>query len=151
MCWYSASHAEKVLEAEAGQRLVIRKVHGSSWAVRESDLNEVRPTPVCMLDRTKVLFRYSESEQITLQCKPEVEATFRMLSNPKRDVFIFADKGEVDVNILPQRTTFDVLEVPGQEAASALLHEESNDAVQTDEVVETGSRSSLLSRVFELF
>ena len=50
MCWYSADHAKEILEAEAGQRLGIRKVHGCNWVVRESDLHKQSPTPVCLID-----------------------------------------------------------------------------------------------------
>ena len=58
MCWLSVDHADEILQAETGQRLGIRKVHGSNWVVRESDLEKQRPTPVCLLDRTTVLFRF---------------------------------------------------------------------------------------------
>src|SRR5690348_3810505 len=109
MCWYSADHAEQTLQAEAGQRLVIRKVHGSSWAVRDSDLQKPRPTPVCLLDRTKVLFRPEEQPVAALAGAPESEAVFRMLTKPKRDVFQFSDGREVDVNSLPANLIFDVL------------------------------------------
>ena len=78
MCWYSADHADHILQAEAGQRLTIRPVHGRSWVVRESDLQKQRPVPVCLLDCTKVLVRFSESQQATLYPAPEAEAVFRI-------------------------------------------------------------------------
>src|SRR5436305_8598378 len=71
MCWYSADHAEQMLEAEAGQRLVIRKIYGSSWAVSESDTQKARPTPVCLVHRTRVLFRFSGHAQPNLSSAPE--------------------------------------------------------------------------------
>src|SRR5258708_34752456 len=64
MCWYSADLADEILQAEAGQRLGIRKLYQSSWIVRESDLRTQRPTPVCLIDRTTVLFRFSEAQQL---------------------------------------------------------------------------------------
>jgi hypothetical protein len=102
MCWYSADHAESISEAEAGQRLGIRKVHGSRWVVGESDLHELRPTPVCLMDRTRVLFRFSELEQVTLRRPPEAEAIFRMLTRPKCDVFQFSDGRDIAVNSLQE-------------------------------------------------
>ena len=148
MCWYSAEHAEKILRAEAGQRLVIRKVHGSSWAVRESDLHQLRPTPVCLLDRTRVLFRFSEIEQTSLPAQPETEAVFRMLTKPKRDVFQLSDGRELDVNGLPTNSTFDVLEIPGKEQLSAVLKTE---RAQREVLAQAEKRESLLERVFQLF
>jgi len=121
MCWYSADHAGKIAEAEAGQRLVIRKVHGSSWAVAESDLETLRPTPVCLVDRTRVLFRFAEDGQTSFHSAPESEAIFCMLKSPKRDVFRFADGREFEVNALPAKLVFDVLEIPGKEAFAAIL------------------------------
>ncbi len=147
MCWYSAEHAAKTLQAEAGQRLVIRKVHGSSWAVQETDLQKVRPTPVCLLDGTKVLFRFPESEQPGAT-RPESEAVFRMLSKPKRDVFQFPDGRDVDVNSLPADLVFDVLEIPGKEGLSALLKEEHAGREDTEPL---RKRESLLERVLTFF
>src|SRR5689334_22094767 len=147
MCWYSADHAEQTLQAEAGQRLVIRKVHGSSWAVRESDLQKPRPTPVCLLDGTKVLFRSPEAGQ-TSPNLPESEAVFRMLTKPKRDVFQFADGHELDVNSLSANTLFDVLEIPGKQGLSALLE---RDRQTTPEPETSPRRESLLERVLTLF
>ena len=124
MCWYSAEHAGHILEAEAGQRLVIRKVHGSNWAVQETDLEKPRPTPVCLIDQTRVLFRFSEYEEPGLATPPASEAVFRMMIKPKRDVFQFLDGREVDVNSLSSNLVFDVLEIPGKEELSALLKHE---------------------------
>ena len=148
MCWYSADHAERVLEAEAGQRLVIRKVHGSSWAVQESELQKTRPLPVCLLDRTKVVFRFSELEQQTSDIPvPDTEAVFRMLSRPKRDIFECADGRMLDVNNLPANLVFDVLEIPGREKLSAILD---GDHEQPEEAQPVLTRPSLLERVFSL-
>jgi hypothetical protein len=148
MCWYSAGHADEILQAEAGQRLGICTVHGSSWVVRESDLQKQRPTPVCLIDRTTVLFRFSEVQQVTLQAAPDAEAVFRMLKKPKRDVFQFSDGYEVAIDALPADLIFDVLEVLGREDLSALLKEHYAEI----EVSEAASgRKSLLERVLQLF
>lgn len=148
MCWYSAEHAAQTLRAEVGQRLVIRKVHGSSWAVRESDLQTTRPTPVCMVDGTRVLFRPLDGEQPALATIPESEAVFRMLSKPKRDVFQFANGRDVDVNSLPTDLVFDVLEIPGKEGLSAVLKDEH---AERDDSEAPRKRESLLERVLTLF
>jgi len=149
MCWYSATHADKILQAEAGQRLGIRKVHGCSWAVRESDLHNARPTPVCMLAQTRVLIRYSEVQQVTLHTAPEAEVVFRMLTKPKRDVFVFDDGREVSLDSLPSNLIFDILEVPGKEDLSAVLKE---DGVEEPVAVGISSkRDSLLERVLQFF
>jgi hypothetical protein len=148
MCWYSAEHAEQMLEAEAGQRLVIRKVYGSSWAVSESDMQKARPTPVCLVDRTRVLFRFSGDEQPNLSSAPETEAVFRMLRNPKRDVFQFSDGREVDVNSLPTNLVFDVLEIPGKEQLSPLLED---DRERIEDSAPSQKRQSLRERVLALF
>jgi hypothetical protein len=146
MCWYSADHADQTLQAEAGQRLGIRKVHGSSWAVRESDLHTPRPIPVCLIDRTTVLFRFPESQ--ALQPAPDAEAVFRMLTAPKRDVFQFSDGREVTSDALPADLIFDVLEVPGTEILSAVLKEGSETVHVSEPKAE---RPSLLERVMQLF
>ena len=148
MCWYSADHADQVLQAEAGQRLGIRKVHGSSWAVRESDLHAPRPIPVCLIDRTRVLFRFPEPQQPTLQPVSDAEAVFRMLTAPKRDVFQFSDGREIAVGSLPAFLIFDVLEVPGTEILSALLKQGSANVDVSEQEAE---RPSLLERVLQLF
>jgi hypothetical protein len=148
MCWYSAEHAAQTLEAEAGQRLIIRKVHGTSWAVQETDLQRPRPTPVCLVDRTRVLFRFLEDEQSGFDTIPESEAVFRMLSKPKRDVFQFSDGREMDVNSLPPNLVFDVLQIPGKEQLSALLKEECGDRKDSEPATK---RESLLERILTLF
>jgi hypothetical protein len=148
MCWYSADHADEILQAEAGQRLGIRWVHRSSWIVRESDLRTPRPTPVCLIDRTTVLFRFSEAQQVTLQTAPEAEAVFRMLNAPQRDVFQFQDGREVAMAALADDVIFDVLEVPGREDLSAVLKRDHAEI----EISETATgRKSLLERVLQLF
>jgi hypothetical protein len=144
MCWYSADHAEKVLQAEAGQRLAIRKVHGSSWAVPETALEKTRPVPVCLIDRTKVLFRFPELKQTNAPVG-DCEAIFRMLTNPKRDVFQLSDGRELDVNSLPSNLLFDVLEIPGKEDFSQLLNEHNH---QSDRSESVATRESLLERIF---
>jgi len=83
MCWYSADHADEILQAETGQRLGVCRVHGSSWVVRESDLQIQRPTPVCLIDWTTVLVRFSEVQHGTLHAAREAKAVFRMLKAPK--------------------------------------------------------------------
>jgi hypothetical protein len=143
MCWYSADHAASILEAESGQRLTIRKVHGGNWAVRESDLQKDRPTPVCLIDNTKVLFRFSELPQS--RPEPDMEGVFRMLKGPKRDVVRYADGREIAFDSLPEKLVFDVLMVPGKEELSEPL----NPDREPVEVPETRSRlESFLARVF---
>jgi len=148
MCWYSADHADEMLQAEAGQRLGIRKVHGCSWIVRESDLQKQRPTPVCLIDRTTVLFRFSEVQQVTLQAAPDAEAVFRMLKKPKRDVFQFSDGYEVAIDALPAGLIFDVLVMPGREHLSAVLKKGGAEIVVSEG---TSGRKSLLERVLQVF
>jgi hypothetical protein len=148
MCWYSAEHAGHILEAEAGQRLIVRKVHGSSWAVQETDLEKPRPTPVCLIDQTRVLFRFSEHEELGLATPPASEAVFRMMSKPKRDVFQFLDGREVDANSLPSNLVFDVLEIPGKEELSALLKHEHAPRRENEPATK---RESLLERALALF
>jgi hypothetical protein len=148
MCWYSVDYADKISQAETGQRLGIRKVHGSSWIVRESDLRTQGPTPVCLLDRTTVLFRFSEAQQLSLQAAPEVKAVFHMPNAPQRDVFRFSDGREVSLHALPDDVIFDVLEVPGREDLSAVL----KGAHTETEISETATgRKSMLGRVWQLF
>lgn len=148
MCWYSAEHAGQTLKAEAGQRLVIRKVHGSSWAVQESDLEKSRPTPVCLVDQTRVLFRFRAPEQTLSTVRGEAEAVFRMLNKPKRDVFQFSDGNEIEANNLPSDLVFDVLEIPGKEHLSAFLK---GDSEQGQKLNPGTKRESLLDRVAALF
>jgi hypothetical protein len=138
MCWFSAAHAGRMLQTEAGQRLAIRKVHGRSWAVQESDLQSPRPTPVCLLDRTRVLFRFSDSEQTHFAFAPETEAIFRMSTNPKRDVFQFSDGREADIDTLPANLRFDVLEIPGKEELSAVLKDHRAQREGSSVLVRTG-------------
>jgi hypothetical protein len=124
MCWYSAEHVgQAVLQAEVGQRLCIRKMHWGEtrWVVRESDLQQKRPAPVCLLDGTRVVFRPAEAEQGSLSLGPEPEAVFRMLPHPKRDIFEFAGDRQIEVNQLPSGLLMDVLVVPGQEELSTLV------------------------------
>ena len=148
MCWYSADHADKILQADAGQRLGIREVHGSGWVVRESDLHKQRPTPVCLIDRTTVLFRFSEDQQVGLQIASEAEAVFRMLKAPKRDVFQFSDGREMAIDALPYGLILDVLVVPGREHLSAVL-KKGHVGVEVSEA--QAERKSLLERVLQLF
>lgn len=131
----------------SGQRLVIRKVHETSWAVQEADLEKLRPTPVCLVDRTRVLFRFPEHDETRLAIPPESEAVFRMLSKPKRDVFQFLDGREVDANSLPSNLVFDVLEIPGKEELSELL---TDDRGRREEPEPATKRESLLERVLTL-
>jgi len=141
MCWYSADHADRILQAEAGQRLGIRKVHGSSWAVRESDLQTPRPTPVCLIDGTSVVFRFTEPQQ-------DAEAVFHMLTSPKRDVFQFSDGREITLGTLPAFLILDVLEVPGTESLSVVLKKESETGNSSES---EAYKPTLLERALQLF
>jgi hypothetical protein len=115
MCWCSADQAANVSQAEAGQRLGIRKVHGSNWAVSESDLHKQSPAPVCLIDNTRVLFRFSELQKPSL----DMEGVFRMRTDQKRDVVLYSDGRVVAFESLPENLVFDVLVVPGKEGLSA--------------------------------
>jgi hypothetical protein len=122
MCWFSIEYANQIEDAKAGQRLGIKRMHWhSNWVVRESELDAPRPCPVCLIDRTKVMFRLSESQQASLHLGPEAEAVFRMLEKPKRDVFEYSDGRQITLGDLPAGLIFDVLVVPGSEQLSAIL------------------------------
>lgn len=123
MCWFSAEYTNQIEDAKAGQRLGIKKMHWhSNWVVRETELDAPRPCPVCLIDRTRVLFRFSESQQASLHLSAEAEAVFRMLKKPKRDVFEFSDGRQITLGDLPAGLIFDILIVPGSEQLSAILH-----------------------------
>ena len=122
MCWSSTEYANQIEEAKTGQRLGIKQMPWhSNWVVRESEIDAPRPCPVCLIDRTRVLFRFSESQQASLHLSTEAEAVFRMLKRPKRDVFEFSDGRQITLGDLPAGLIFDVLVVPGSEQLSALL------------------------------
>jgi hypothetical protein len=132
MCWFSTEYTHQIVEAKTGQRLGIKQMHWhSNWVVRETELDAPRPCPVCLIDRTRVLFRFSESQQASLHLGTEAEAIFRMLKKPKRDVFEFSDGRQITLGDLPAGLIFDVLVVPGSEQLSALLDMEL--AVQHEE------------------
>ena len=132
MCWFSTEYTHEIEEAKAGQRLAVKRMPWhSNWVVRENELDPRKPCPVCLRDRTTVLFRFSESEQTSLRLGPEEKAVFRMLKTPTRDVFEFSDGGRVTLGDLPAGLIFDVLVVPGSEQLSALLDMEP--APQQDE------------------
>ena len=132
MCWFSTEYAKQVEEAKTGQRLGIKQMNWhSNWVVRETELDAPRPCPVCLIDRTRVLFRFSESQQASLHFGTEAEAVFRMSKKTKRDVFEFSDSRQITLGDLPAGLIFDVLVVPGSEQLSALL--EMEPAVQHEE------------------
>ena len=132
MCWFSAEHAEHVEQAKVGQRLGIRTMNWhANWVVRETEMGTARPCPVCLIDRTGVLFRFSESQQASLHLGSEAEAVFKMLKQPKRDIFEFAGGRQISLSELPAGVIFDVLAVPGLEELSAIL--EKDPAVQDEE------------------
>jgi hypothetical protein len=126
MCWFSTEYAKQVEEAKTGQRLGIKQMNWhSNWVVRETELDAPRPCPICLIDRTRVLFRFSESQQASPHLGTEAEGVFRMLKKPKRDVFEFSDGRQITLGDLPAGLIFDVLVVPGSEQLSALLDMES--------------------------
>jgi len=132
MCWFSAEYANQIEDAKTGQRLGIKKMNWhSNWVVRETELDAPQPCPVCLIDRTRVLFRFSESQQASLHLSTEAEAVFRMLKRPKQDVFEFSDGRQITLGDLPSGLIFDVLVVPGSEQLSTLLDMEP--AVQHEE------------------
>ncbi len=125
MCWFSSEYANHIEEAKTGQRLGIKQMNWhSNWVVRETELDAPRPCPVCLIDRTRVLFRFSESQQASLHLSTEAEAVFRMLNQPKRDVFEFSDSRQITLGDLPAGLIFDVLVVPGSEQLSTVLEME---------------------------
>jgi hypothetical protein len=144
MCWFSAEYANHVEEAKAGQRLGLKKMYRhSNWVVPESELEKRSPTPVCLLDGTKVLFRFSETEAGSLHLNSEAEAIFKMLRKPRRDVFEFLDGRQIRLEDMPPSVIFDVLVVPGSEQLSVLLAGES--ALQQDE--EEKEKAPFLARL----
>jgi len=131
MCWFSAEHVNKIEDAKAGQRLGIKKMHWDrNWVVGETELE----ASLCLIDQTRVVFRFSESQQASLHFGSEAEAVFRMLRRPKRDIFVFADGKQITVDDLPAGLIFDVLAVPGLEQLSAILNMEpaGNDDEETE-------------------
>ncbi len=132
MCWFSTEYANRVEDAKTGQRLGIKQMDWySNWVVRETEIDTRRPCPVCLADRTKVLFRFSESQQASLHLGTEAEAVFRMSKKPNRDVFEFSDGRQITLGDLPAGLIFDVLVVPGSEQLSTVL--EMEPAVQHEE------------------
>jgi hypothetical protein len=132
MCWFSTEYANQIEEAKTGERLAIKQMHWhSNWVVRETEINALWPCPVCLIDRTRVLFRFSESQQASLHLGTEAEAVFRMSKKPKRDVFEFSDGRQITLGNLPAGVIFDVLVVPGSEQLSTVL--EMEPAVQHEE------------------
>lgn len=149
MCWFSVEYENRVDEAKAGQRLAIRTMIRSAswhanWIVRESELGIPKPCPICLIDQTRVLFRFSEAHQESLQVGAEAEATFKMLKHPKRDVFELVDGRQITLGDLPNGLIFDVLVVPGSERLSEIL--ETRAAAQDQEKEEKSGRESLLDR-----
>jgi len=147
MCWFSAEYENMMEEAKAGQRLGIKKMQWhSNWLVRETEIESPRPCPVCLIDRTKVMFRFSESQQASLRFGPEAEAVFRMLNHPKRDIFEFADGKQITLGDLPAGLIFDVLLVPGAEELSAVLN-----MAPAEHAEEERDQESLLGRLLAHF
>ena len=148
MCWFSAEYTNQIVDAKAGQRLGIKGMPWhSNWVVRETELDAPRPCPVCLIDQTRVLFRFSESQQASLHLGTEAEGVFRMLKKPKRDVFEFSDGRQITLGDLPAGLIFDVLVVPGSEQLSALLGMEP--AVQREE--EEREKEPFFSRLLTRF
>jgi hypothetical protein len=148
MCWFSTEYANQVEEAKTGQRLGIKQMHWySNWVVRETELDAPSPCPVCLKDRTRVLFRFSESQQASLHLSTESEAVFRMSKKAKRDVFEFSDGRQITLGDLPAGVIFDVLVVPGSEQLSTVLEVEP--AVQQEK--EEREQEPLLVRLLARF
>jgi hypothetical protein len=118
------------------------------WVVREMDLDQKRPAPVCLLDGTRVVFRPTEAEQASLELGPEPQAVFRQLQRPKRDVFEFEGGRQIEMNQLPGGLIMDVLVVPGKEQLSTLVTMEST----SEEAPEPAHREEpVLSRLLRLW
>jgi hypothetical protein len=132
MCWFSTEYADQIEEAKTGQRLGIKQMNWhANWVVRETEIDAPKPCPVCLTDRTSVLFRFSDSQQASLHLGAEAEAVFRMLKKPKRDVFEFSDDRQITLGDLPAGVIFDVLVVPGSEELATVL--EMDPAAQHEE------------------
>jgi hypothetical protein len=148
MCWFSAEYANHVEEAKAGQRLGLKKMYRySNWVVLESELEKRWPNPVCLLDRTKVLFRFSDTEAGSLHLDSEATAIFKMLKQPRRDVFEFLDGRQIRLDDMPSGVIFDVLVVPGSEQLSALLASEPALPQDEDEKQKAPFLARLLARL----
>jgi hypothetical protein len=104
----------------------------ANWVVRETELETPRPCPVCVEDGTKVLFRFSESQQELLLLGAEEEATFKMIKHPKMDIFEFSGSRQLRLSDLPNGLVFDVLVVPGLEKLSSVLQKEAAVPEQED-------------------
>jgi hypothetical protein len=147
MCWFSVEYANEIEEAKAGQRLGIKNMHWhANWIVRETELESSRPCPVCLIDRTRILFRFSEKQQASFHLGAEAEAVFRMVKRPKRDVFEFADGKQITLGDLPASLIFDVLVVPGSEQLSAVLNME-----PAEHDAEKKEKEPLLGRLLAYF
>ena len=147
MCWFSAEHAKNIEQAKAGQRLAVKNMNWqANWVVREEELDAPRPCPVCLADQTRVLFRFSENQRTSLHFGCETEAVFKMIDQPKLDIFEFPDGRQMNLSELPAGLVLDVLVVPGQEELSDILDKES--ASQEEEETE---REPLLARLLARF
>ena len=147
MCWFSAEHAQNIEQAKAGQRLAVKNMNWhANWVVREEELDAPRPCPVCLADQTRVLFRFSENQRTSLHFGCETEAVFKMIDQPKLDIFEFPDGRQMNLSELPAGLVLDVLVVPGQEELSDILDKES--AAQEEEEAE---REPLLARLLARF
>lgn len=148
MCWFSAEYANHVEEAKAGQRLGLKRMYRhSNWVVLGSELEKRWPTPVCLLNRTKVLFRFSETEAGSLHLDSEATAIFKMLKQPKRDVFEFLDGRQIRLDDVPSGVILDVLVVPGSEQLSVLLASEPALPQDDDEKEKAPFLARLLARL----
>ena len=126
MCWFSTEYGNRVEDAKTGQRLGIKQMDWySNWVVRETEIDAPWPCPVCLIDRTRVLFRFSENQQASLHLDTEAEAVFKMSKKPNRDIFEFSDGRQITLGDLPAGLIFDVLVVPGSEQLSTVLEMES--------------------------
>src|SRR5207245_10037608 len=92
----------------------------TNWVVGETELESPSPCPVCLIDQTRVLFRFSES-QASLHFGSDAEAVFRMLKRPKRDLFEFADGKQITLGDLRACLLFGLLAVPGSALLSGVM------------------------------
>jgi hypothetical protein len=116
----------------------------SNWIVRDTELETPMPCPVCLKDRTQVLFRASEKHQAKLHIHAEAKAVFKMLKYPKRDIFELADGRQFPLGDLPAGLLLDVLVVPGTEHLSDILGSETEKA-------EESRKEPLLTRLLARF
>jgi len=119
MCWYSSKCAAPPREAEPGDRLALREMHGLwNWLVSEADFRAKKPVPVCLSGGSHVILRSTAKMQKKWNLAPDEKAIFRMDRKTHRDLFMIEDGREFDLNRLPAGLLLDVMSVPAAAESS---------------------------------